>query len=366
MFPRGGRPLRSVGLGGVFVGRCPSRRGSALTVWVPFFLLFLVAASWAPATSWAQPSDPTFVRQDTPNDEVPTEADFLARRFEDAKRLYKQGNYGEAFRLADALLTVAPDVPFRDELKHLRRLAEGRHLGHSLVAVHFEVARGEFPLREIAGFLVLENLTAKTIGVGEKGERQVLGQARYRLTEYYVDGSEWTIEGTKNIVAPSGFELDPGRIKRIKTSIPLPDADRGPVVQSVQVRGSIRPSQFRFEDELVGRSVTWQESRVLRLRDDYEAVRGNPYHHLQIGVLAESSARMVAAVQVLKASLEEDAISQIRREQTIDQLIGALQPNGRLNALLFRLLTSFTGVRCEPRIESWRTWAKRRKESRDK
>ena len=52
---------------------------------------------------------------------------FLIEKFREARDLFERQQYYPAFRLADAILVIDPDVPFRAELRRLRRRAEARY-----------------------------------------------------------------------------------------------------------------------------------------------------------------------------------------------------------------------------------------------
>lgn len=290
--------------------------------------------------------------------------EFLRDRFERVKTLYASDQFKAAFQLADALLVVAPDVIFREELRRLRRLAEGRHLGLSLIAAHFELNPEDtsYPRKSIVGELILVNLTTQDIQVGAKGERQVLGQARYRLTEFYVNGSEWSVEGTKNLSSDSGFTLKAGETRRVPATIELPPGGVDPVAQRISVRGKIRAAQLSLPDQNIPRSIPWQETNMILTQPELEDARQDPYKHLQLGLLGMDFPRSVFATQLLRRQLEEERLTDDEQDRVVDLLVESfVETNPRLNAVVFRLLEAFTGVRCASRVESWRLWASLRK-----
>ncbi|MGE3165993.1 MAG: hypothetical protein AB7O52_13895 [Planctomycetota bacterium] len=324
--------------------------------------LFRIASCLAPLLIGAVPSD---ARAD---DAKPLTADeYLAGRFEKVKQLIRLGDYGTAYRLADALLLVAPEVPFRSELQRLRRLAEGRHLGANLLGACFEFTPGDriFPRRSLLGSLVVENLTEQVLEIGASRGSSVIGQARFRLTECYADGSEWSTEGTRNVTVESPFKLGPGEVQRIPIRLELPAGGASPVLQRFVVRGTFNATHVQRGAEPLPRSLPWQEFSQTTFREDLDVVREDPYKHLQLGLLGFDSARSVVAIDLLRAQLTDGLLDEDQQDRVVDLLTGCLDDsNSGINAVLFRLLERFTGVRCEPRTESWRLWAGLRKGGR--
>lgn len=330
----------------------------------PFLLTPLLLLAWVCSDRLAAADEATRSRSS-----AETREQFLESRFERVKELVRLGDYTTAFKLADALLVVAPNVPFRDELQRLRRLAEGRHLGANLLAARFEFSTevAPFPRAALVGDLVIENLTGQVLELGGAGKTALLGQARFRLTESYSDGSEWTTEGTRNVSVASAFELQPGEVRRVPVRFEIPLGGAGPVLQRFVVRGSFSATQVVKGESSLPRSIPWQELEETVFREDLDVVRGDPYKHLQLGLLGNDFARSVAAVDVLRWQLTEGLLDEEMQDRVVDLLTGCLDDDAsRLNLFLFRLLEKFTGVRCEPRVGSWKLWAGLRKGGRSR
>ena len=113
----------------------------------------LCSTTSVPAQGTGEP-----VRGADPSGDGPAEEEgaraFLDRKYEEAKRCYKKGLYQAAYRISDAILVLDPDVSYRDDLRRLRRLAEGRYLGLSVLDLRFEMEARFKVLPE--GHLVME------------------------------------------------------------------------------------------------------------------------------------------------------------------------------------------------------------------
>ena len=65
---------------------------------------------------------------------------------------YAEKRFKNAWQICESILVLAPQVPFRDEVRKLRRAAQGRYIARSVVVVSFEPATDlAFPIAEFSG-----------------------------------------------------------------------------------------------------------------------------------------------------------------------------------------------------------------------
>ena len=333
----------------------------------------MVAAAAGPMSSVSQaeggrphpPDDPA----GKPVDAGEAVQQFLSEKFQEAKDLFKRKQYYPAFRLADAILVIDPDVPFRAELRRLRRRAKARYLGSSVLTATFEFdATASFPCQSLAGTLVLENVSRKPVQVGEKRRAGILGRAVFHVTDVYPDGSEVSSSGTRVLRLEKGLELGPGESRRIPLEIDFPRPAGMPVLQLVEVTGSVRPPKLLLEGREVALQVPWQNTRKVLLHEELADVEANPYEHLQLALLSRDLARLVVSARLYRLRLEEDdpRVAALRRERTIDLLLTSLQKedDASLHGQVIRELGHLTGKRRKPTVESWLKFARERERKR--
>lgn len=337
-------------------------------------------AAQPPATQPADPSENSaneFVPEYTGNAadgedaeaSKPEVASYLWSKFQDARAHYQSGRYQAAHRIADSIMVLEPRVPFRDDVLRLRRKAEARHLGLSIVEIRFEptpLEEGEiapFPLTEVKGRIVIENVTEARLHVGRGRAEQAIGQARCRITEYYADGTAWSREETQNIKVPRDFVLPPGDSREFDVVFNAPRGVASPVLQRISVKGVLRPRDLRLGGrESISRTIPWQEYVHISLPEALRVVRQEPFKQIRMGLLGRDGSRLVAATHVFLEYRKQDEPWREGIDDVVDEFLAALEPKQRaLHPLIFRLLEVVTGAHCEPTVQSWKLWAIRKK-----
>ncbi len=290
---------------------------------------------------------------------VPEVESFLRLKFQEAKLQYERRNYQLAMRIADAILALAPEVPFREELRKLRRSAEGRHLSGSLLSVTFHpVGEAEaFPERVLRGFLRIENISPEAVSIGRAGAEAMIGQAEVGVQELYADGSEWSSVLTPVVRIADGIRIETGASHDLELAADLPRGPRDPVVQIVTVRGSLLPTVLSTGDEKVVRPVPWLETTCLVLPEDLAEVETRAFEQLQVAILLDDARRLLAAGAAWVIRLREDPeIDLAQRGRTIDLLAGALATaTPACEPAIRRLLAATTRQAAKTR-EEWASW----------
>lgn len=288
---------------------------------------------------------------------------FLRSKLDEARELYRRRQYQGAYRIADAILTLEPEVSFRQEVRRLRRAAEARHLAKTVVLVTFEPKGGAgFPVERLDGTIVVENLGQDPLTVG-LGAESTLGLLEYTLFEFYGDGSEWTTQGTVVVHGEEDFQLASGDARRLHFSTEIPRGRGTPVMQYFSVAGMLRPRSLESGDEFIARNVPWDSTEVLLLAEDLESLRADPWKTLVEAYEAYDSRRVAASgfywIWELKQMGEPGSE---RRDETIDFLLAQLDPevDQGLDRLTMRLLEQVTGKNLKPTKETWFRWARRR------
>lgn len=288
---------------------------------------------------------------------------FLRSKLDEARELYRRRQYQGAYRIADAILTLDPEVSFRQEVRRLRRAAEARHLAKTVVLVTFEPKGGaDFPVEKLDGTIVVENLGQEPLTIG-LGAESTLGLLEYTVFEFYGDGSEWTTQGTVVVHAEEDFRLASGDSRRLRFSTEIPRGRGTPVMQYFSVTGMLRPRSLESGDEFIARNVPWDATEVLLLAEDLEPLRDDPWKTLVAAYEAYDSRRVAASGFYWIWELKEmGEPGHERREETIDFLLSQLDPelDQGLDRLTMRLLEQVTGKSLKPTKETWFRWARRR------
>ena len=145
--------------------------------------------------------------------DVPNGDDYLRWKLDIAKEQFNHGQYYSAFRLADAILVLEPQISFRREAMELRRRAQAYYLGSKVIVVTFvpDSSLGdEFPLTELRGILQIENVSGEAVTVGRIGEEGILGQVVFAVTDLFGDGGEAAATGRRTLRYDAGKILQPG------------------------------------------------------------------------------------------------------------------------------------------------------------
>ncbi|MEE8142692.1 MAG: hypothetical protein V3T77_06295 [Planctomycetota bacterium] len=337
----------------------PLGRMMAPLGWILVSALFLhpaeaLAQEWLPKKASEEPP---------PKDPGDAVECFFLEKLREAEQLFKNGHYRSAFKIADAIQVLAPDISFHKKVKKLRRDAEGRFLGGSILSIRFEVKGAEeleFPVRTLHGQVVIENVTHEEIQLKLSRRQTLFGQAHYRVTEIYEDGSQKISQGTPVVRVEKGFQLAPGEQHSLPLEVFLPgDPTHNPVLQVVTVRGTLRPSAVQLPDRSISRAIPWQTSVTVLLPPELAEVREQPYRQLQLAMLTGDHRQLTAAGWLLLDELRGGgAWAGGQREQTVEMLLKALdRDNPWFQRAAIHLLEAYTGKRRAPTVESWKIWA---------
>jgi len=287
---------------------------------------------------------------------------FLESRHEEAKQAYEAGNFRLAWQIAEAILILSPDVPFHEDLRRLRRDAQGRYLAQSVVLVTFvPAAEPTFPIAELRGDVVIENHSAEAITIGSQEKEPVLGLARFRVSSLPEDSiGETAQEGTRVVRMPGEFRIEPGAAHRIPIAIEVPPAPEGAILlQRWTVDGVLRPITVRVGKELLTRGVPWMAAGGALVEPELADIPPAPLEHLRRALLTGDRRRLLAASALWWAEWAEEgeAIPPAEREQLVDELLACLgRFDGELDLPAIRLLEELTGEVRERTTYSWQIW----------
>jgi len=284
---------------------------------------------------------------------------FLASKQGEAKKHFEAGRYQLAYRFSDSIITLAPEVPFRREVRSLRRAAEARHLGETVLGVGFQPDdRAEFPLEKVTGRFELENISDEVIRV-EAAEGAPLGLCEFRVFEVYGDGSHWTTRGSRVIRSAGDFLLERHATHYQPLEVDLQRGAREPILQLIEIRGSFRPKELIVGDQSIARSIPWHAVEIVVLPDDYLALEEDPRAALIAALGSIDSGRVAAAGFLWVRELEAQGdVGHTAREETIDLLIDQLdaETESPLDRLVIQLLEQVVGVEQRPTRATWLRW----------
>ena len=287
---------------------------------------------------------------------------FLETRFEDARTAYERGLFKEAWQISDAILVLAPEVPFHDQVRRLRRRAQGRFIGRSVVVVTFEPTETpDFPAKTLVGDVVIENHSAERIEIGRAEKDPVLGILHFvdRAFSAYSLG-ESRNEGTRVIRMPEEILVEPGDVHRIPVTIDLPPHDGGTILQRWEVSGTLRPITVKVGRELLTRGVPWVKNQGRWLPDEVREVESDPRDHLRRALLTGDPLPLIVGALVWLEDAEEDGPTRNveARAALLEELLAALGTHdGALDRCLIRILEQLTGEVRERTVRSWQIWA---------
>ncbi|MCA8959020.1 MAG: hypothetical protein KDC38_00845 [Planctomycetes bacterium] len=285
---------------------------------------------------------------------------FLAIQLETARSHFRAGRFELASRLADAILTIAPDVSFRGEARRLRRQAEARLIRETALGLEFLPESSEtFPIEVLTGRLVVENLSDERIRVAADNDGP-LGLSRFKLFEVYPDGSQWSTRGSEIVHCRDGsFRLDPHEVHRELIALDLRRGPRLPVLQLIEVTGDFRPTEATIGREVLRSAVPWERTEISVVAPELRDVEADPGTSLTQALKEFDTPRMAAAGFLWARELtERGALAVVEREETIDRLVACLDPERDRGSdrLVIRLLEAISGVEQRPTRETWIRW----------
>lgn len=288
---------------------------------------------------------------------------YLERRFEEARYAYETGSFRRAWRLCEAILVLAPDVPFRADLRRLRREAQGRYLAKSVVVVAFHPADDlTFPATELRGDVVIENHSPETISVGRAENDPVLGMVHFRVRTLDAPGDgESAEEGTRLVRMPEEIGIDPGQEHRISVTIPLDPVGAGGEtwMQRWMVGGALRPITVRAGKAELTRGIPWVPAQGILVPEDLADVPNATLQHLRRAMLTGDRRRFTVASHLWWLEIEEEdpgGSAAIRTKLIEELLVGLDRPDGWLDGPIIRMLERLTGVVRERTAQSWKIW----------
>ena len=335
-----------------------------------FGWLFWLLLVGSPA--FAQESTPPAVADEGVGATVGPEVEsYLRARFARARELFDDRLYEHAFRLADSILRVSPDVSFAEELKRFKRTAQGRYVSGGVLTVTFEPDLGlEFPRRALKGTLRLANVSSAAVAIGKRRRSTLIGQARFQITEIYEDGTEWSTIGTRAIRVPKGFALGEGQSHEIAIDFPYPEGPRQPLIQIVDLHGHLIPTELILGKEKLQRAVPWMDHRATWVPKELAAARDEPSLQLQVGILTGDYRRTlvagVIAIRRLRKAEQGGDNRPKEREQITTLLLDSLETKDpRMQYEVQFLLRELTGLPFRS-VREWREWAKAGEEPADR
>lgn len=115
---------------------------------------------------------------------------FFRGKFEKAKSYAEAHNYETALKLVDAILTLHPEVGFRDEVVSLRVKCEEGMIQQSVVKSYISVPKNVCEVSEQVEFKIrVDNLTEDEARIFTKGlENSIFGRLEREVREYSIDG----------------------------------------------------------------------------------------------------------------------------------------------------------------------------------
>ncbi len=291
---------------------------------------------------------------------------FMLAKYGEAKQHFDSGRYQLAYRVADSILTLTPDAPFRQDVRSLRRAAEARHLGETVIAVGLKPdAPTSFPVEKVSGQFELENLSDEISRI-EATEGLPMGMCQFRVFEVYEDGSHWASRGSRVIRSPGSFSLNKGESRSQFFQIDLQRGVREPILQLIEIRGSFRPTELASGDETIARSIPWNPVDIVALPEDYRSIEVDPRSELAKALEALDSGRVAAAGFLWARELvQQGDLGRNAREETIALLMSQISAEAErpLDRLVMRLLEEVSGVEQRPTRDIWLRWYRGRKKS---
>jgi len=295
-----------------------------------------------------------------PNRDV---VEFMAQRFELAKLAYEEGNFKKAWQLCEAILYLAPELPFRKQLRSLRREAQGRFIAQSVVIVSFQPDDDlALPCLELRGDVTIENYSNEPIVIGRFEEDPVFGMLKFELRTLSGYSFGESVQVLSRVVRmPEEILVESGGVYQLPFSLPLEElASEGTLLQQWSLTGSLRPISVKLGRDVLTRGVPWIPSQGVLVPEDLAEVPSDPLQHLRQALLTGDGRRFLVASALWWSEIEEDGVEQTAELRAVvtEELLSSLGANsGLLDLASIRLLEKLTGVFRERTAESWIIWS---------
>jgi len=289
--------------------------------------------------------------------------EFLAQRFKLAQLAYEEGNFKKAWQLCEAILCLAPELPFREQLRSLRREAQGRFIARSVVIVSFQPDDDlALPCLELRGDVTIENYSNEPIIIGRFEEDPVFGMLKFELRTLSGYSLGESVQVLSRVVRmPEEIRVESGGVYQLPFSLPLEEfASEGNLLQQWSLTGSLRPITVKIGGDELTRGVPWIPSQGILVPEDLSEVTSDPLQHLRQALLTGDGRRFLVASALWWSEVEEDSVEQTAEIRAVvtEELLSSLGANsGLLDLASIRLLEKMTGLFRERTAESWIIWS---------
>jgi len=307
---------------------------------------------------------------------------FLKKRYRDALKAYKSGDYRRADRLAGAILTVAPDVPFRDRVEQFRVEVRERIVNSTMLSARIKPDKYRYEWGELVHLdVAIKNISNKTLTIyfsppqdvslyrsetgsdrsrnpavnrqGDRaseqdGERTVFMQVMQEQIGMF--GNSMEQNRNRTVAVPDRVRLNPRETWSKRILIRTSDEPRKHVLRRFRVKAKVRPSFIVIGDRRMSRWITFREARFelfpKGMREALPATPDKIRYHLQSGNLRD--------VFFLTHLLPRK-----HYEQIVPFFLTSLPDlNKRASRTIMVLLRSLTGQKKMYQKSSWLEWGR--------
>lgn len=298
-----------------------------------------------------------------PATDVATIEKYFRGRFEQAAELFRQGRFGRAQAIVDAILTLEPALPFRAEVLDLAAELKKRQLLIGSLSPHLDcpefLAWGE-PV--VLDFFV-ENVGASAFAFlasneNEEGETQH-SQLRVEaeLVQYDISGSSHTQLLPLSTRLENDVRIGPEeRWSGTLRFDPMSHKRPGLVVARIRIRSWLQVVEITEGTPLPPSGIHFLPVTVTFLHSDYLQFTRDP---------VTSFLKAVAAGKRREAFLASFLVPRGQYRRVLDEVVARLAGlPPEMSRTLFGILQRWTGERpTNDSAEHWRAWWAARRES---
>lgn len=283
--------------------------------------------------------------------------EFLGDKFREAKAMKDRGEYQQARKLAEAMLTLDPGQPGAWELRRFVRECVERIAAKELLEPAFTVAQWVFEVGEDPElvFRIRNHNDQRAVIHLEKG---VLGSAKVTMTRYHASGLVRRTEQQIIVRAAAPDEriiIGPGRMweQRVPLNLgePLPLSG---VVARLQLAGRFRPTRWTTEDKNENLSLSLPRTEFWVVPPGQTSLADRPLEKLTTALVFDREAAFFVGGQLAVGVGEQDPVY---NGKVVDTLVSHLEKlTGPRLAIALRLLEQATGMGFGPEPEKWKSW----------
>ncbi|MDP7035116.1 MAG: hypothetical protein QF752_11545 [Planctomycetota bacterium] len=213
---------------------------------------------------------------------------YLRNKFEEARSEYRQGRSDRAEALARALLTLEPEIAFRNQVESFLEMLqdEKKELGNYLGLTRSPSSFIAWNTPTRISLLLLNqgttNLTIEPVAQAESSSQNTWIEQRLLLTQYSLGGSVRRHRFTQTVKIEDRIDLAPGALW--KTSFPLQfDTQRrdDAVIGVLRIECRLHGAQVEWDDLIPPTGFRFAALTLTFLPTGFQTLPGPPLQNLR-------------------------------------------------------------------------------------